>query len=1619
MAQERETKYIEIEIENTPEGWSRLSGIEQGIHEVTVSTRIDGELDNRQLFSLRYCFIELDRLEHDRGPVALTLHVSAASQEDAFRIQHYLAVMTTFRNVSLDIFAEDTHTRQLRSPSVDFYRIMPLFCASINGDAEALDYLDAVGPGDIEETRELIRAGFQQTTLEDAAFGGSVRAMLNRSLVNNLLHLQQDMSGSPGESMQEPDKAALRKELAETLKREMPRLGMLARLLWSLFLRSLSDSKDLFYRDKKRRWRVNAETLRCTQLDAVSYAEGILQLIENACIHSEMKRSYISIRLSDIDITGSGVMRVAKAAQTRVEIYERQKQFLSEKPDPPDGEGRPEVSEYELERQARFCLDFSVLNDSTSVSEGLMGITKMFAKNRKMDWRDVTLEKAFSYQCEKMSDISRHYGLRLLEKTVQLNGGFFSVRSPGADGEQERYGSFFSNSVRKIYYRCPGSQDPCTDFNVLLPLYPHWHSIPEPEETNSPPEKLFQAEALERGPQQQKILRFQAQALAGVGAGGGQIPFFRAENYLSEPEAAAGTGWRKGALARMDWLRRKDSLVKRICTDLHRQTEEQPETDLYLLDLMQVWDVLSLELLAKAVFLLVAWWKNEEKEDRKLALLLPDEMFISEFIRIFSIFYDKQLSGVQWMGTTQIALCGYRRGGDPIPQVLFLLAGETSGSARTTARVFSYYNTGSLLELIPQIRYLTRTEQSYSTPQFPFDLFLTAMPESRKDSGQTPWFIREMEQKLYHDLWQRPHGCCIRGIHVRLHSNIYLADFYEAELLFHNVGIIYRFAHLIVRDLLQQLPQVQERPLVVVGYGFYSSVLVEQIARLLEDWGTVHYMIYSTEQAGVFTHFSPQLKAMDERSRTQLLKNAEYVTVLPIGTTMSTLYQINREITARWGGRFPYDNYVLILVADNGDKALSQHYWHVESPGCVTLEPQQKNEPGLQSRYYLMPLTEWSQGGDNKGVDEQVLVYVDQSSTRPKEIFVVEDSHFKGISHFLRVSAGDKENTRRLELLRGLVQYGHIAEGNNHFQFYFDIEQYFFRARQADPEGRRKTVDAWLRDLRKKIDPNAYNIIVSPLHHEDSPFAKAVIDQVFEHSLRFLHLDMASTFREDVRAKFSYIADEYRQIRQFDRSKPVNVYFVNMVITSGRTLARARSLMTMLLEESGVEYDRESIFKGCFVLVNRSAYDTINSYVKDPDEHFFAYLHLAVPSFNVRQDRCPTCELLDQYRALEYSSAGNVLGQEFRRLRVKSAKRTKQEHRAWLEEMAMDRGGYAGWLRQWLYTYVRQRRKVGGKLWAGIFEVDEATYADLNALYRLLQWGMREYLAQQRIAEPGEHTSERDRREYLKAINAFSLNRLAEMTEADADAAEKAVGPEHLHCLKPEYWKRVVLDYVCAQKNYLRLAASHQTFLKMDTMTKTLTGDIPARGRQTARVLAELMETTLKQAGTRQLEAEWLISYLKVLSRPHLAQYHHIRQGILTLMLPMAAYAVGASDSLPDHLSFARPFLDNSEKARGEMILVRYQVLQTLLKRLASLQSTYFLHGENMERVWDTFIRLRESFFSLKGGSKTVYRQFNPIPTQEQVERHITKLVKWASSCGDDENGCYLIEESFLGKEGG
>lgn len=382
MAQE---KTMNITVDNTPDGWTRLSTQGKGVQNIAVTTQIYGTLDDQQLFSLRHCFVALDQLEAlNMSPVSLSLHISTNRLDDAFRIQHYLAIMTVFRKVALEITCGKEQVKGLGRLANDYYGIMPLLCVGNEQWPWEIHYLQMTNPGYVNKTQNLIRACFRPKSPVTPVYRNqSAWNFLSQTLMNNLWNLQQGISGDSDKLMKEETKQRLREELCSTLEAEFPRLCLLAQLLWSLFLRSLSDSKDLFCQDSDHRWQLNQETLRCTRLDAASYAEGILQLMENACIHSDMGRSYFTLRLSDVDITGSGVIRVANAAQTRAYIRERHSLFWQEaSAQSGDREETEAIPKYQLDRQAKFCLEFSVLNDSTSLSNNLAGISWMFAKNR-------------------------------------------------------------------------------------------------------------------------------------------------------------------------------------------------------------------------------------------------------------------------------------------------------------------------------------------------------------------------------------------------------------------------------------------------------------------------------------------------------------------------------------------------------------------------------------------------------------------------------------------------------------------------------------------------------------------------------------------------------------------------------------------------------------------------------------------------------------------------------------------------------------------------------------------------------------------------------------------------------------------------------------------------------------------------------------------------------------------------------------------------------------------------------------------------------------------------------------------------------------------------------------
>lgn len=373
-----------IEVENTPTGWERLAGKAEGDLPLTARTAIKGPLDDEQLFRLRHCFVELERLERqNRAPAPFVLQIEVQGERDAFRIQHYLAVMTALRGVKLELVFGEKRMEGQQQLRHDYYGILPLICVGVEQMPWMAHYLMMVSPGNSARVRDRVEQSFQKDPPAHEGGADSTGRLLGWLCLQNLWSLQRNLSswaGKPGDA----------------------------------------------------------------------------------------GRKYVA-------------------------------------------------PEYTLDRQIKFCLEFSVLNDalrdSGQAPGELWGITRTFARNRDRDnWESMTLEQVFAYRCERMADIAKHYGLRLLEKTVQLNGGFFSVCSPGKLGFQERYGSFYRREVKKSCYQIP-SGETCTGFDVLLPLFPHWHEMHEEREGSSAPDRLFQRESLKAAEYRQRVLRLREMAV--------------------------------------------------------------------------------------------------------------------------------------------------------------------------------------------------------------------------------------------------------------------------------------------------------------------------------------------------------------------------------------------------------------------------------------------------------------------------------------------------------------------------------------------------------------------------------------------------------------------------------------------------------------------------------------------------------------------------------------------------------------------------------------------------------------------------------------------------------------------------------------------------------------------------------------------------------------------------------------------------------------------------------------------------------------------------------------------------------------------------------------------------
>lgn len=1382
-------------------------------------------------------------------------------------------------------------------------------------------------------------------------FDGTQQALLLNAGYNQITKITSNLRGDLSNNILLDIRNSLLKDFWNYVKKDISHLPLLTQLIWLYILRYLSEQKEIMTGE-------NGGTLHWERIDlalwdAIGYAEGILQLLENSELHSCLHAGYFTMIFHDIGLRRSA--NLTSAAVKRERLFRRYRAYRNEAAF--------------LPINANYYLEFNITDYAVDDFGKAKGITINAAKSL------MTLFSGDFSDTDKndINSIIHHYGMPLFHKMILLNGGRFFCSTPAkgeridwyyANKDKNKNSIYDTNKDKEII---PGDQI-WTTYHIILPVT-HRNAPHVEQFISDRPMPLFDPIFLKKQPTKYKHKLLSRQLDIG-----------------DSPNS----------------IKDKQKVVRDICDLISKQIICSEAV--YVLDLRRL-NTTFFDLYIKGLFCYFAFRFVEKSKEGKLLLriVFSHKFALCEFVRRAGIFYGK-VGENNWMTNVQMALCiasDQKDNSKLIAQnsnIWLILAGKDLSTAYLTAKHFAHYSLKDVNALLPQIQYLTRTKENkniQAQPLFPFDLV--------EQNGMTSQFLEQMQSYLDRNLQERDFGCKLQNAHIRLGSKIHLADFYVAELLFHSIGHIYRFAYLIAEDLVNKLENLslseKLQPLFLVGYEGYSSILVEQVAELLrlamekDSPERIIHIQYQRRDDG-----QENIYPVNDKIDNKISGKANCVFIVPVGTTLSTIYKVKNALFHRYFKQFEMIQpfvlgcYSVIVVGDSSCEKQSSNYW-IEEKGVIELKPEENTDSdNLTVRYFLMPKTDWFSptkckycANDNNSFWERnltdiPLAHVDRTSTLPNIIFPLKKKDIRGISFQLNSQSDKEENDNRLFGLKGNVQYGHISMGSNHFQFYIDYANYYINEQKKCQE--------WLKSLRGKVDANAFNIIVSPRSENDCLFVKNTVDIVFQHSLRLLFLPLESVFREDIRAKFSYITEEYLTTCNSDFCPKINVYYVDYTIVSGGTLQRAKNLVNMLLQTINTpNVNNISLFHKIILLVNRSNYDTISTFISEPNKNFLAYATLAVPNFNTYQGKCPACDLVALYTEISKCCATNELYWYFQRLTQKHQLRSVGENQIWRKKIEITDAHQLQFLCQHLFEEDRDAyQKVLDKMMRAFNEWKEI----FNKKYVYGDEGQR------RIAD-------------LSLVSLFP-------SMIDGDEQIEDIN---------KYQSTII-----SQREWRRIFATHQAMLLQESLARNGWEEEKTNG-----AIWELIRDELKQYNSTFHQREWLISYLKIFSRGYLAKLAPIRKSIYRLLklvlLTLTSVELneddldqgwrdffGTTSDCESEINFIKKILTINDNIKPNELLQMYQLYFIVSKRLCDLQSDILLQYNMLLRIQKFLEKLK--VYRKKEIKKSEENNIEdsthalilmmPLPTDEQMQIHYVCLVKWAVMSSAEESKAFALQ---------
>ncbi len=837
--------------------------------------------------------------------------------------------------------------------------------------------------------------------------------------------------------------------------------------------------------------------------------------------------------------------------------------------------------------------------------------------------------------------IAHHYGLQLFKSLIKANRGYFKVQS-----HNQVYYSSKEETVKEEIQVVPGTQ-----YSIDIPIEHNLSMVTTGIKSNVKYTNIKDLDYL----------------------------FINGFNFNREFINEIYKGIKNDLrFAGSSIAEKKEEFIKRVKLKLDECILDDENNKIVLFDVSQI-AIVKVELLCKAI---VMFMSLTQCKNYNFAFINCSEYFIIEMVRMFSVFYGKN-GKFQYINNVQIYFCG----GQKKASLEFLLAGSSLGTVVANAQKYAFFSgfrpsSLNYLELMLEKRSeLNGFNESTLDSQdlIPFDLlcndyiideFFHLRPPQMYiyykniSKGYKSLFEYKVEEILIKNIQDNEWGCYLDNVHIRLGKDIHIDGFYEAELLFHNSLYTYRFARILLQSIVDIIEEGQYQNYVLVGYETYSEMLLYETYNMIDDVykkdDKISYIVYEQRQIiqtyknrvdkkQVVEDFRYIKRSNESDPDKDYYKNACFLIVVPIGTTLKTFTKIRKLLVSKLSleGDIASVNYSLILV---GDINKENEYWEKPSKRKITTK-EEFSSPSLKINYLINVKAKWWNANECKvcfpnaehNIDtkmyylkERPLIDTNRASIVPMVKFGTREDFMEKKENTANTGDYEAVNEKRIELLRDCLVYGHVERNDNHFMYYIKTEDLF--------HNNRNEIKEWLKSLsdeRNRNDQFVYDFIVSPMHYSNTGFIEEVNIHAFQGSSYVIYLEINKEFRSNIKAKFSNITMLYYNLMKEQKKAKLRFHYVDDMIITGRTFYRMKSLIQSLFPDE--VYDDTScvqveLYHSIILLLNRNSRHSLSNYMnKGCKIHYFINLNVSVMrSF---EDACVLCKHIEECKRISAVSS--------------------------------------------------------------------------------------------------------------------------------------------------------------------------------------------------------------------------------------------------------------------------------------------------------------------------------------------------------------------------------------------